>query len=80
VYPPIVIQEHAPMPITSAKYKESEGTLPEDLKPVYRRFIEDYEYITHLYYGRGYVAYKVMAELVLAGWRPSAQASPGSKL
>ena len=68
------------MPVTSDKYKEAEATLPEDLKPVYRRFVEDYEYITHIYYGRGYVAYKVMAELVLAGWRPSAEPSPGSKL
>jgi hypothetical protein len=68
------------MPATSQKYKDVEATLPEEMKPIFRRLVEEYEYLTALYYGQGYVAYKVLAELVIAGWRPSAQASPGSKL
>jgi hypothetical protein len=68
------------MPITSEKARKAEATLPEDLKPIYRSFVEDYEYLTHLHYGRGYVAYQVLADLVRAGWRPSAQPTPGSKL
>jgi hypothetical protein len=68
------------MPITSDKYKESEARLPDDLKPVFRRLVEEYEYLTQLHFGRGYVAYQVLADLILAGWRPSAEAGPGSKL
>jgi len=47
--------------------------LPEDLRAVYRQLVEEYEYLTSVHYGRGYVAYKVLADLILAGWRPSAQ-------
>jgi len=68
------------MPATSQKLKEAEETLPEELKPVFRRFVDEYEYLTSVHYGRGYVAYKVLADLDLAGWRPSAERVPGSKL
>ena len=68
------------MPVTSTKYKEAEAILPDDLKPVFRRFVEEYEYLTMTHFGRGYVAYKVLADLVLAGWRPSAERLPGSRL
>lgn len=68
------------MPVTSDKYKEAEATLPDDLKPVFRRLIEEYEYLTNVHYGRGYVAYKVLADLILGGWRPSGESQPGSKL
>ncbi len=68
------------MPITSEKYKEAEASLPHDLKPVFQRSVEEYEYLTNLHYGRGYIAYKVLADLVLAGWRLSADPMHGSKL
>jgi hypothetical protein len=68
------------MPVTSAKYKEAEAILPDDLKPVFKRFVEEYEYLTMTHFGRGYVAYLVLADLVLAGWRPSAERAPGSRL
>ena len=64
------------MPATSQKLKEAEETLPEELKPVFRRLVDEYEYLTSVHYGRGYVAYKVLADLVLAGWRPSAESRP----
>jgi len=48
-----------------------ESELPVDLRSVYRRLVTEYEYLTTLSYGRGYVAYKVVAGLVLAGWRPT---------
>ncbi len=60
------------MPIDSPKYHESEVLLPDELKPIYRQLVQEYEYLTSVNYGRGYVAYRVLAELVLAGWRPSA--------
>jgi len=68
------------MPVTSDKYKEAEAILPEDLRPVFKRFVEEYEYLTMTHFGRGYVAYKVLADLVVAGWRPSAERLPGSRL
>jgi hypothetical protein len=71
-------KERTSMPATSQKFKEVEATLPDDIKPIFRRFVEEYEYLTSLHYGQGYVAYKVLADLVLAGWRPSAQAGESS--
>ena len=59
------------MPLNSPKYHEAEARLPEDLKPVMRRLTQEYEYLTTLHYGRGYVAYPVLADLVIAGWRPT---------
>lgn len=61
------------MPTDSPKSKEAEAKLPEELRPVYRQMVQQYEFVTHVKYGRGYVAYEVLAEMVLAGWRPSAE-------
>ncbi len=33
------------MPLTSDKYKLAEANLPEDLKPVFKRFVGEYEYL-----------------------------------
>jgi hypothetical protein len=68
------------MPVTSEKFQEAALVLPDDLKPVFHRFVEEYEFLTSRHYGRGYVAYKVLADLVLAGWRPSDAPRPGSPL
>jgi hypothetical protein len=64
----------------SSRSLEAESRLPDDLKPVYRRMVKEYAYLTELRYGRGYVAYQVLADLVLAGWRPSAEAHPDSRV
>ena len=68
------------IPVESVKSREAEERLPEVLRPFYRRLVEEYEFLTHSRYGRGYVAYHVLADLVLAGWRPSAPADPVSPL
>jgi hypothetical protein len=68
------------MPTSSDKYKQAEARLPNELKPILQRFVVEYEYLTKLHFGRGYVAYQVLADLILAGWRPSATAYPESKL
>jgi len=68
------------MPTDSPKSNEAEAKLPEELRPVYRQMVQEYEFLTHLRYGRGYVAYEILAELVLAGWRPSVAAHPSSRL
>lgn len=61
------------MPADSPKYQEAEDQLPADLKPIFKQFVEEYEFLTTLHYGRGYVAYKVLGDMVLTGWRPSAE-------
>ena len=66
------------MPIDSPKSKEAEAKLPEELRPVYQQMVQDYEFLTQVQYGRGYVAYEVLAQMVLAGWRPSAEVHKAS--
>ena len=68
------------MPTSGEKYEQAAASLPEDLRPIFRRFVEEYEYVTMLTFGRGYVAYQVLAELVKAGWRPSAERLPDSRI
>ena len=68
------------MPVDSPKYRDAEGRLPDELRPVFKRLVEEYEFLTHRRYGRGYVAYEVLADLVLAGWRPAAPSHRDSAL
>ena len=68
------------MGLDSPKSQATENRLPEELKPAYRELVEQYSFLTHVRYGRGYVAYDVLADLVLAGWRPSAPAHSDSSL
>jgi len=58
------------MPLRGAKFEEAEAMVPTELRDVFRKLVQDYESLTILHYGRGYVAYKVLADLVLTGWRP----------
>lgn len=66
------------MPTDSPKYQEAEARVPDELRGVYRQMVEQYEFVTHVKYGRGYVAYEVLAEMVLAGWRPSGEPAESS--
>lgn len=68
------------MGIRSPKSQIAESRLPEELRPIYRQLVEQYSFVTQLRYGRGYVAYEVLADLVLAGWRLSAEPHPDSQL
>ncbi len=69
------------MPVDSPKSEKAEVKLPMELKPIYREMVEDYEILTQLFWFRGgYPAYEIFAEMILAGWRPSADAHPKSLL
>lgn len=68
------------MPSDSPKSKAVETELPEELREVYRRMVADYEFLTRVRYGRGYVAYDVLVQMVLAGWRRAAEPYPSSDL
>ena len=68
------------MGLESPKCQAAEARLPEELRPTYQRLVNEYAFLTHTRYGRGYVAYEVIADLVLAGWRPSEAPHPDSKV
>lgn len=68
------------MPLSGEKFKKAEDSLPAEMRPVFRRLVQEYEFLTKVQYGRGYVAYEVLAGLIRAGWRPSAEPLPDSKL
>ncbi len=68
------------MATDSPKYRAAESKLPQELRAVYREMVRQYEFLTHVRYGRGYVAYEVLAEMVLAGWRLSGDVHPLSRL
>ena len=55
----------------SEKYREALQSLPPDLHLIFRQLVEEYIFHTHVKYGRGYVAYSVLAELVRDGWMPT---------
>ena len=59
---------------TSPKFLEARESLPEELRSIYDRLVEEYSFHTEVSYGRGYVAYRVLAALVQEGWRPPADA------
>jgi len=56
---------------TSAKFRQARDDLPAELRPVYDDMVTDYSWCTQSRYGRGYVAYQVLAEMVRMGWRPT---------
>jgi hypothetical protein len=56
------------------KYLEALSSLPEQLRPVYKALVEEYKFHALTRYGRAWVAYDVIADLVRSGWRPE----PGS--
>jgi len=65
-------EDPAPKP-PSPKFLAARDRLPDDLKPVYEQFVDEYHFQTIRRFGRGYVAYQVLADLVLMGWRPSGE-------
>lgn len=58
---------------SSEKYLAAYSRLPDELKPIFEQLVDEYAWETTKLYGRGYVAYEVLANLVLAGWRRSAE-------
>ena len=63
----------------SEKYKKSREKLPENLRPIYDEFVNQYAFHTTRLFGRGYVAYEVLASLVRDGWRPAADPFEGNE-
>jgi hypothetical protein len=55
----------------SPKALEARNTLPEAIRPIYDEMVEQYSFYALKHYGRAWVAFMVIAELVKDGWRPS---------
>jgi hypothetical protein len=57
----------------SDKELEARNSLPEELKPIFDEFVSDYKYAATLRYGKPYVSYIVLADMVKTGWRLTAK-------
>jgi len=57
----------------SEKYVEAINTLPKSLHPVFKDMVDDYRYTATLRYNKPFVSYIVLADMVKAGWRRSAE-------
>jgi hypothetical protein len=57
----------------SEKFLKAEQTLPEELRPAFAQLVDEYIFHATAVYGQNWAAYKILAELVRDGWRPSAK-------
>jgi hypothetical protein len=60
----------------SEKHELARNSLPDDLKPVFDAFVDDYKFAASKHHGSPFVSYIVLAEMVKAGWRLSAPPMP----
>lgn len=58
-------------PERSEKFVAAEQSLPEELRPTFARLVDEYQYQAHVLGGFPWVAYRIIAELVRAGWQPT---------
>jgi hypothetical protein len=58
-------------PKRAEKEQQARDLLPDELKPIFDDFVNDYKFFATKHYGRPYVSYLVLAEMVRAGWRRS---------
>jgi hypothetical protein len=61
----------------SPKEQEARDSLPEELKPIFDEFVSDYKFAATARYGKPYVSYIVLADMVRAGWRCTAEPVKG---
>ena len=57
----------------SEKHELARCMLPDNLKPVLEELVEHYRFAASKHHGTPFVSYIVLAELVKAGWRLSAE-------
>jgi len=51
--------------------EEIRSQLPEHLRQEYDMLVSDYRFAAHVRYGKRFVSYMVLADLIRAGWRRS---------
>ena len=62
---------------SSPRRQDARDTLPDELRPIFDEFVADYVYASTKRYGKPYISYAVLADMVRAGWRPSASPLKG---
>ena len=60
----------------SEKHEEARNSLPDELKPMFDKFVDDYKSSAFRRHGAPYVSYIVLADMIRAGWRLD-ESSPG---
>lgn len=59
-------------PQRSAKHTEAREALDERLHAAFDALVQDYQFYVSVHYASRFVSYLILADLVRAGWRPSA--------
>ena len=54
----------------SPRYIKARDSLPNELQPIFAQLVDEYAYNALKIYGRNWVAYDVLADLIRDGWRP----------
>ena len=60
-------------PKRTEKHEAARTTLPDELKPIFDDFVNDYKFAGTKHHGSPYVSYIVLAEMVKMGWRLAAE-------
>lgn len=55
------------------KRDETRDALPAELRPIFDQLVDEYKYHSLLLYGREFVSYGILGELVKDGWRCTRQ-------
>jgi len=54
-------------------YQEIYDSLPEYLQIEFEHIVQDYRYASELHFGRKFVSYAILGDLIKAGWRRTAE-------
>jgi len=60
-------------PARSEKHEAARASLPVELQSVFDQFVEDYKFAGTMHHGSPFVSYIILAEMVRAGWRLTAE-------
>ena len=58
----------------SENHELARNSLPDELKPIFDDFVNDYRFAATKFHGAPFVSYKVLAWMVRMGWRLTAEA------
>jgi hypothetical protein len=57
----------------SPQFEKARQSLREELRPVYDQMVACYAFYSLKHHGREFVSYRIIADLVKEGWRPTAK-------
>lgn len=59
-----------------SKKDQAFESLPTELHEIFKRLISEYQYLCILRYGKPFVSYIILADLIKTGWRPTHEPFP----